>query len=270
MGLDRRIHGKDLAHDRQDGQRDASALSHLVAPGPAAIDHPAGGQGGRGGQLNPRHAPLLTEHLRDLVGDVCHPLLARFGTVAHEHGIGIKVTVLPPKGARDMGIGRIKGIVLLDSLRIPPVDVTAQLLLEVKGGLGRWAARFIHQKQITLPAKGDMRPVVRHRHLVFEAFQDPKCVLGNLDILFEAELDAGIGHGEGGGCPGIGGIAFNNGDVQAFIGPGEVIGGGAAHDPPTDDDHVVGALTAHFDCSQHRFRVKNQKKISMTELESHP
>ena len=154
--------------------------------------------------------------------------------------------VVGAEGGAEQSCRFIQRIVLLDLVRRPPLDPAAQAALQIEGAPGGGQVLFAHQEQVALAVKINPGRPVLNRHLLLEALQHLKRVLGDLDVLLEAELDADVAHGKGGRGAGIGGIAFHHRDLERRVGFRQVIGRGAAHDAAAGDDHVVGLGVFHL------------------------
>ena len=57
---------------------------------------------------------------------------ARFGTIAHQYGMGVKVAIAGPESPADDAARLIKRVTFFDFLVVPPLDLAAQAALEIE------------------------------------------------------------------------------------------------------------------------------------------
>jgi hypothetical protein len=100
-------------------------------------------------------------------------------------------------------------------------------------------ALLVHQEEIPLAVESDIGLVVIHRHLFFKSIEHLEGILGDLDILLEAELDPNVGHGKSGGGSFVSRIPFNNSHFEFTIALHEIVSSGGAHDAATHNEDII-------------------------------
>jgi hypothetical protein len=161
------------------------------------------------------------------------------GLVTHEPAVGIYVTVLRAKCSTREPIYLVKGVMLPDLFRRPPLYHTAQIFLQGQRLFGGASSLLAHQKEVAFGMVANCRFSAFHRHIFFEPLQGLKGILRNLDVFLELELNADVTSGQASRGLLIGRIPFDDSDIEFVITDHKMISGAATHDAAPNDDHIV-------------------------------
>ena len=135
------------------GRSTPAVPGQFGAPGTGAVDDDGGCmQVAPEAVLTPVNPPAVDHQSGHFILDVFGPLCSGVGLVAHEYGVGVEVPVLSAEGAAGQSFRCIQGIVGLDLVRRPPLDLASQGLLHRHGRFGISRKQLLHTKN-RLPSR---------------------------------------------------------------------------------------------------------------------